>query len=152
MDLSSYSILYIDDFTMIDPKAPRRRWPEHLSSPERIANQVQMSLEEVAPSRRAFPEVVRGAAVEPAQAAVILRVEFTKYYPGSFVSFPGLDFTLHLLDAASGEELVRFSHKARKGTGALLSSTARMRLELRVAAEIALYVTQCKLGPISVDP
>lgn len=149
VDLGAYSVLCIDDFRMADPKAGTRTKADQVTSaPERLAREVARALPD-----DLFDEVRRGSSDAAEEGMVVLRLEITQYKPGSRMArgmFAGagsahLDFTGHLVDAMSGEELATFSGKRTWGWGGARGQSFGIEeMEDNVAHEISLYLQRSK--------
>jgi len=149
VDLAEYSSLYVEDFLMKDPKAAERK-KDHLVDTvgRRLAVQIVDVLGE-----GVFTEVHLAAVDEPARGGLVLRGEITQYKPGSdaarmMIAGAGsahLDFTAHLINGSSGEEVVSFSgERTWAWGGAAGASRGIQDLEQNVAYEIALYLKRSK--------
>lgn len=149
VDLGAYSILFIDEFRLTDPKAATRKKADQVkSAPERLAREVARALPD-----DLFDEIRRGAQDSAQEGVLVLRLEITQYKPGSRMArgmFAGtgsahLDFTGHLVDAMSGEELAIFSGKRTWGWGGARGQSFGIEeMEDNVAYEISLYLQQSK--------
>jgi hypothetical protein len=148
VDLTPYSILYVEDVQVTDPKAGKRKNVAMLkSAPERIEGYLVATVEE------GLFEEVRQSPMEPVSGAVALKVELTQYKPGSAfgramlagVGSAHLDFKATLIDAATGERLTSFSgEKTWAWGGAYGMSRGIEELEQNLAVELALYLKRCK--------
>lgn len=149
VDLSPYSILYVEDFAMTDPKADARKKEALVETvPRRLADLVVKVLGE-----ETFAEVHRSAPEQSGDGALILRAEITQYKPGSdtarlMLAGAGsahLDFTVHLVDAATGEDVTTFSGERTWAWGGAVGASRGIEdIEQNVAYEIALYLQQRK--------
>jgi hypothetical protein len=148
-DLAGYSVLYVENFAMTDPRAGERT-QGHLveTAPGRIASLLVQNL-----PRGLFGEVRRGAPEGAAAGAVVLRGEITQYKPGSaaarfVVAGAGaarLDFAVALVDAASGAEIVRFGDERSYGWGGVMGAAGGIEsIEQNLAYELALYLERCR--------
>lgn len=153
VDLTPYSVLVVEDFSMADAKAAERTHEVQVeTAPRRMAEMVAGQV-----AAGVFDEVVRGALTEPRPGAVVLRVELTQYKPGSatarfMVAGAGaarLDFTVHLLDAATGQELVSFGSERSFSWGGVYGASGGIEsIELNAAYELGLYLKRCRGVPI----
>jgi hypothetical protein len=150
-DLAGYSVLYVEDFAMSDPKAAERT-QGHLvtTAPGRLASQLVQNLPD-----GLFTAVHRGAPTGAVEGAVVLRGEITQYKPGSaaarmVVAGAGaarLDFTASLVDAASGAELARFADERSWGWGGAMGAVGGIEtIEQNLAYELSLYLEGCRRG------
>lgn len=145
IDLSSYSILVIEDFEVTDPKASQRKNADLLkTAPSRVANLVRADLD-----KGTFDEVLREKIEEPLDGALILRVELTQYKPGSkagrfMIAGAGaarLDFVARLIDGATGDELATFSDQRAYGWGGMVGAMGGIEIiEKNLAYELATYL------------
>jgi hypothetical protein len=150
-DLAPYSTLIIEDFTLTDPKADERKHRLQVqTAPSRIADKVEGQLGD-----EVFAEVLRGEKSELAEGTVVLRGEITRYKPGSRVARSAmigtsnsyLDFAMHLIDAATGEELATFSGDRTWFWGGMAGESVGIEeMEESLAFELAVYLTECKTG------
>lgn len=149
VDLSDYSTLYIEDFSMADPKAGDRA-KEHLvaTAPGRLAAQLAQSVPD-----DLFDQVLRGAPEGPVEGALVLRGEITQYKPGSAVArgivagagAARMDFAVRLVDAASGEEVAGFADERSYSWGGAMGAAGGIEtIEQNVAYELALYLARSK--------
>jgi hypothetical protein len=155
-DLAPYSILYIEDFALTDPKADERKKEMQVKTAgSRIADRLKRQLDE-----GLFAEVRRESPSEPVEGAVVLRGELTQYKPGSRVargfligtSNSHLDFTVRVVDAASGDELAAFSAKRVWAWGGIAGDMVGIEdLEESLAFELSVYLEECKTGR-AVEP
>ncbi|MEM7356310.1 MAG: DUF2846 domain-containing protein [Acidobacteriota bacterium] len=150
VDLSPYSILYIEDFRVTDPKAKKRKKGLMVETlPTRLADDVAHNV-----GGRVFEAVHREPAGSSVPGSVILRTDITQYKPGSKdaraimpgVSKAHLDFTATLVDGQSGAQLARFDGKRTWGWGKGPGNEQRgiEEIEQNVAYELALYLRKCK--------
>ena len=157
VDLSSYSILYVEDFEMADPKAGDRK-KKHLveTAPRRLADQVVRKVGE-----GVFNEVRLGSLAQPMDGAVVLRAKILQYKPGSAgarLMFAGagsvhLDFSAQLVDGASGRPLRELSdQKTWAWGGAVGASRGIAEMEENLSYELALYLERCKGGDAPPSP
>ena len=150
VDLSVYSILYVEEFEMADPKAEKRKKQVQVrGAPKRLAHYIEQVVDS-----DVF-EVRSGRPEEPVPGAVILSGEFTQYKPGSAfgramlagVGSAHLDFTAHLTDADSGEELTSFDSSRTWAWGGIYGMSKGVGdIEENVAYEFWLYLNKCKTG------
>lgn len=150
VDLTPYSILYVEDIRVTDPKANKRKKAAQVkTAPARIESYLVSTVEE------GLFEEIRQAPMEPVSGAVALRVELTQYKPGSAfgramlagVGSAHLDFKATLVDAATGEKLTSFTgDKTWAWGGAYGMSRGIEELEQNLAVELALYLKRCKGG------
>lgn len=150
VDLSAYSVLVIEDFSMTDPKAANRKKTEHVeAAPTRIPDEIRRSLGD-----EVFTRVERGSA-DATDGALILQAEITQYKPGSKSSrmmmagtgSAHLDLLVRLIDAHSGDRLMTFPmDRTWAWGGAMGGSKDIVDMEINVANELAAYLEQCKLG------
>ncbi len=149
VDLAPYSVLVVEDFTMADPKAAERTDELQVeTAPRRLAELVANQV-----SEGVFDEVVRGALAEARPGAVVLRVELTQYKPGSatarfMIAGAGaarLDFTVHLVDGATGQELTSFASERSFAWGGVYGASGGIdSIERNAAYELGLYLKRCK--------
>ena len=149
VDLSTYSVLCIEPFELIDPKAQKRKKAMQVkTAPARLAERIETTLED-----GLFAEVLHGPAEGPMENAVMLRLEISQYKPGSRggramlagVGSAHLDFTGHLIDGVTGEELSVFSGKRTWAWGGVAGESFGIEeIEKNVAYEIASYLKQSK--------
>lgn len=149
VDLSGYSVLYVEDFRMADPKAGDRA-KEHMvaTAPGRLAAQIAQNVPD-----HLFAEVLRGAPEGPVEGALVLRGEITQYKPGSAVArgiiagagAARMDFTVRLIDAASGDEVAGFSDDRSYSWGGAMGAAGGIEtIEQNVAYELVLYLALSK--------
>lgn len=148
VDLSPYSILYVEDFTITDPKAGQRKKVVMLkSAPARIADYLVETVDD------GLFEEIRREPMEPSGDAVALNVEITKYKPGSafgraMIAGAGsahLDFKASLVEAETGKRLTSFSGKKTWAWGGVYGMSRGIEeLEQNLALELALYLKRCK--------
>jgi hypothetical protein len=155
-DLAPYSILYIEDLALTDPKADKRDETSRvITAGRRVADLVERQLRD-----GLFDEVRRESPSEPVAGAVILRGELTQYKPGSRVarglligtSNAHMDFAMHVVDAATGDELATFSaHRVWAWGGFLGMNAGIEEMEEALAYELSVYLEESKTG-IEVQP
>jgi hypothetical protein len=149
VDLAPYSILFVEDFVVTDPKAAdRARESLVQSAPQRLPDLVVEGL-----GAGVFDEVVRGTPPEARPGAVILRARLTQYKPGSKTArsvliglgSAQLEVTAELVDAASGKSLVELPvDRSWAWGGALGSAFGIMDMERAVANDLALYLRRSR--------
>ena len=150
VDLSGYPVLLIDEFTLSDPKEPKRRHAQRTrTASSRVADLVEQKV-----INNQFIESHRGAPQDSRDGAVILRVEITKYRPVNksaravtgylldFTAATKFDFSVRLIDSSSGDELVEFADSWY----ATSQYNGIQELEGYFAIELTRYLKDCKLG------
>ena len=155
VDLGAYPVLCIEEFEMTDPKAPKRKKQVLVkSAPRRLADHLEEVLEP-----GLFDEVLRGPVDDPPAGTVMLTGEITQYKPGSAVGRAMLagagsahmDFTAHLIDVQTGEELATFDGKKTWAWGGAMGMSKGVAdLEQNLAYELALYFERCR-GQVAED-
>ncbi len=153
VDLGAYSVLWIEDFAMTDPKAEERKKVVQVKgAPKRLGDYLQQALD-----TDLFEQVHRGASADLGAGSLIVRGEITQYKPGSAVGrammagagSAHLDFVVHLIDGATGRELTSFDAKRTWAWGGAMGMTKGVDdMEQNVAHELALYLRKCKTGSI----
>jgi hypothetical protein len=141
----------VEDFTLTDPRADERRHQLQVqTASSRIADMVERHLDD-----DLFEQVLRSEKAEPAEGKVVLRGEITRYKPGGRVargaligtSNSYLDFTMHLIDSATGNELATFSGDRTWFWGGMAGEAVGIEeMEESLAFELAVYLTECKTG------
>jgi hypothetical protein len=149
-DLSAYSVLYVEEFEMTDPKAGlRKKQVQVMGAPKRLASY----LEQVIDSK--LFEVRRGRAEAPVPGALVLGGEITQYKPGSAfgrsmlagVGSAHLDFTARITDADTGKEVTSFDSSRTWAWGGLYGMSKGVGdIEENIAYELSLYLQKCKTG------
>ncbi len=149
VDLTPFSTLVVEDFTVSDPQAGERKKAYLIESlPRRMADLVAADVAE-----DAFAEVVVGALAEPRPDALVLRVDVTQYKPGSetarlMLAGTGsakLDFSARLVDGGTGAELTSFAAERTFAWGGVYGASRGIEdIERNVAYELALYLRQAK--------
>jgi hypothetical protein len=152
-DLAPYSVLYVEDLALTDPKADKRHETSQvITAGSRIADLVDRQLRD-----DLFDEVRRESPSEPVEGAVILRGELTQYKPGSRVarglligtSNAHMDFAMHVVDAATGDELATFSANRVWAWGGYAGmNTGIEEMEEALAYELSVYLEECKTGVV----
>lgn len=148
VDLSSYSLLFIEDFELNDPKAHKRKKAMQVQTVgTRMADMVAEMLE----PGGTFEQVTRGETESTAPDALFLRVEITQYKPGSAVAramiagagSAHLDFTVRLVAAQSGAELLRYPATRTWAWGGIYGASKGIdNIERNVALEIVMYLEE----------
>jgi len=142
VQLAPYSLLYIEDPLITDPKAPERKNQDYVqTAPERLAEFVINDVPE-----DLFEDVWRGTPSDPVPGSVILRVRVTRYKPALFGKGASayLSYTAYLIDGDSGEVLGRVVSKRNSALGI-------NELESVVARELSSYLRRCK-GSAGQEP
>lgn len=156
VDLTRYTILFLEDFAMTDPKAGDRK-KEHLvqTAPRRLPDLVAKSLGD-----GVFQEVRRGPA-EAVADAVVLRAKLTQYKPGNetarfLIAGAGsaqLEMEAELLDAQTGERVSRLAADRTWAWGGVLGASRGIEeIEANLAYELALYLKRSKGGEKPAQP
>jgi len=150
-DISGYSVLFIEEFTLTDPKAfERKKALQVLSAPGRITDMVEREIDETL-----FTEIRRETPQEPTEGAVILQGEITRYKPGSRAtrglligtSNAYFDFAVRLIDSATGDELATFSgDRTWFWGGTMGESVGIQEMEESFVYELSVYLEECKRG------
>lgn len=142
VDLAPYSFLFIEDFSITDPKAPERKNRDYVqTAPQRLADLVAENVDS-----DLFEAVRRGPPDEGHPQAVVLLVEVTRYRPALYGkgSAAYLDFTARLFDGGTGDEIGQVT--AKRGSGYGIDY-----LESIVARQISVYLASCKRAPTSPE-
>jgi len=150
VDLSGHPVLFIDEFTLTDPNEPKQRHAQRTrTASSRIADLVEQKVID-----NQFIESHRGAPQDSRDGAVILRVNITKYRPGSnsarevtgpllgFTAATKFDFSVRLIDSRSGDELVEFAD-SWYGTSIY---DGIQEIEDYFAHELSKYLKDCRTG------
>jgi len=142
VDLSSYSVLYIEDFEITDPSAFRKMTPVQLEYgrgilPDFVRHWLTYSRDAV------FFDVKR-EPVKPEQGSLVLQGEMERY--GTGLSGSSLRVSVRLVDPNTRERIVVFSITRS-------SSSSLVDVERLVGRELAEYLIRCKGGEASqTDP
>lgn len=156
VDLGRYTVLFLEDFVMADPKAEDRK-KEHLveTAPRRLPDLVAKNLGD-----GVFQEVRRGPA-EAVPEAVVLRAKLTQYKPGSetarfLIAGAGsaqLEMEAELLDAQTGERVTRLAADRTWAWGGVLGASRGIEeMEANLAYELALYLKRSKGADTPAQP
>ena len=147
VDLSRYDRLFVEDCEVTDPEAPERKIQDLVRTvPGRFADFIGYGID-----RDVFEEVHRRSPKKN-EDGLILRVELTRYRPGSQVgrslmvgaSSANLHIIVHLIDTASGEEIHSFSEERDFNWGGFIGGRSITLMEERAGAEIAAYLMLAK--------
>jgi hypothetical protein len=151
VDLSSYSVLYLEDFELADPKVAKKEKKRHRAEtmtrwfPDFIDNTID---------RESFPEIRRGSA-DGEEGAVILRGRILRYKRGSaaaraMMAGAGkakLKLEVSVVDAGSGEELVTFPVNRMWAWGGILGASKGIEdIQENVGYQLSRYLEQCRSG------
>lgn len=151
VDLSAYSVLYVEDFDISDPKAMKKAKRE---AKAKMATKTIPDFVVVVLGEGVFDEVLR----EPMQnraGAVALQANITTYKPGSagarfVVAGAGkakLHLTVKIIDAETMEELISFPITRTWAWGGAVGASKGIKdMDENVATELAMYLEECKLG------
>ncbi len=149
VDLSVYSHIFIEDFTMKDPKAHKRKKQHQVKTVgDELADGLAKALEP-----GLFGQVTRVPSTVSTPAGVpgglIVRGEILQYKPGSafgraMLAGAGsahLDFTVHLIATETSRELTSFSAKRTWAWGGIYGASKGIaEMENNVSEEIAIYI------------
>jgi len=151
LDLEAYSVVYVEDFSISDKKAHKRKDQfQAASAPNRMADRVAGLLEE-----GPFDEVQRGAVPAAGPGSIIVRADISQYKPGSRtgrallagVGSAHLDFSVTVVDGESGKQLTTFADQRTWAWGGVVGESHGIEeMEANIASEIARYLRRCKEG------
>lgn len=148
VDLSDYSVMYVNEFEMTDPKAKQRKKQVQVRG---ASKRLAQYIEQVVDSE--LFEVRRGQPEEPAPGVLILTGEITQYKPGSAfgrsmlagVGSAHLDFTARLTDADTGKVITSFDSSRTWAWGGIYGMSKGVGdIEENIAHELWLYLQICK--------
>ncbi|MDH3628422.1 MAG: DUF2846 domain-containing protein [Acidobacteriota bacterium] len=146
VDLSGYERVFVEDCEVTDPEAPERKIQDLVKTvPARLADYIDYAID-----RDLFPEVLRRAP-KNSESGVVLRVNVTRYKPGSFTarwlvagtSSANFEFDVTLIDAQTGNTLQTFSETRSFNWGGLTARSITL-IEERAAVELGAYLSLSK--------
>jgi hypothetical protein len=156
VDLSGYSVLYLEDFELADPKVARAKKERKRDRAETMTRWFPDFINSnLAPET--FEAVHRGPA-NGDQGAVILRGRILRYKPGSaaaraMMAGAGkakLQLEIKVIDAASGDELATFPINRLWAWGGMLGASRGIEeIQQNVGYQLSRYLEQCRQGQLN---
>ena len=135
VDLSPYTVLYIEDFTIAAGAAPKRRFENDF--PE-IATRMPDAIAWHLNTAAVF-DVTRGPATNE-KGALTLLVEITRYKKTVYFTSFNFHLWIRVVDAHSGDQIAAFVITRNIN----LNFQGPRDVEHTVAKELALYLQRCK--------